>query len=299
MDLAQGVASQVALGQAYRHDQNALDQLNKYREQSVHLATPRLDTNDIQQKYNSARNTLRSTVGPNIYADLSLQAANNQAFGQQMVNLDIQQGGEETNRIMQNNVATLDIINQNRTNDVATANNNLNRAAQIQYQKEALNGQKIRDEQANIWQPLSQQFRQQFRDNLNKRQNIKQQLELDALKQKQMMEDKTGIYKDIYAIYNNSGSSKSFNDWLTTNDAAYKQYMDIQNSDDGMKYEANKRKAMYDIYSRYIPYSKNGGSVYKHKTIQEELAVNGDKMSKKAVQKMNDNLIKMLQQLLK
>ena len=116
-----------------------VDQLNKYREQSVHLATPRLDTNDIQQKYNSARNTLRSTVGPNIYADLSLQAANNQAFGQQMVNLDMQQGGEETNRIMQNNAATLDIINQNRTNDVATANSNLKQAqgkqvGKIQYE---------------------------------------------------------------------------------------------------------------------------------------------------------------------
>ena len=114
-----------------------------------------------------------------------------------------------------------------------------------------------------------------------------------------MMEDKTGIYKDIYTMYDQSGSSKSFNDWLTTNDAAYKQYMDIQNSQTGMEYEAKKRKAMYDIYNRYIPYSKNGGSVYKHKTVQEELAINGDKMSKKAVQKMNDNLIKMLKQLLK
>lgn len=50
---------------------------------------------------------------------------------------------------------------------------------------------------------------------------------------------------------------------------------------------------------KYLPYSKNGGNIYKRKTTQEEIAINADKMSKKAVQKMNNNLMKMLLQLLK
>ena len=73
-------------------------------------------------------------------------------------------------------------------------------------------GQKIRDEQANIWQPISQQFRQQFRDIANKKANIQQQIELDDLQQRQLLNDRTGIYKDIYEMYDKSGSSKEFFD---------------------------------------------------------------------------------------
>ena len=175
----------------------------------------------------------------------------------------------------------------------------MDRATQLDYQTEALKSQKIRDEQANIWQPISQQFRQQFRDIANKKANIQQQIELDDLQQRQLLNDRTGIYKDIYEMYDKSGSSKEFFDWLSTNDAAYKEYLKKRDSEEGRKYEANKRKERYNIYSKYLTYSKNGGSIYKHKTIQEEIAVNADKMSKKAVQKMNDNLMKMLQQLLK
>ena len=299
LDLAQGIGSQIALNKAYQYDQNAIDTLKNYREQAVRLTAPTLDISDISNKYNTARNTLKSSIGPNTYTDLALQSANNQAYGQQLVNLDMQEGGEKSNRIMQNAAETNAIINQNISNSVNTANRNLDRATQLDYQTEALKGQKIRDEQANIWQPLSQQFRQQFRDITNRKASIQQQIDLDDLQQQQLLADKTGIYKDIYEMYDKSGSSKEFFDWLSSNDAAYKAYLKIRNSDEGRKYEATKRKKRYDIYSKYIPYSKKGGSVYKHKTVQEEVAINADKMSKKAVQKMSDNLMKTLLQLLK
>ena len=299
LDLAQGISSQIALNKAYQHDENAINNLKNYREQTVRLTAPTLDMNDISNKYNTARNTLKSSISPNTYTDLALQSANNQAYGQQLVNLDMQEGSEKSNRIMQNNAETNTITNQNISNAINTANHNLDRATQLDYQTEALKSQKIRDEQANIWQPLSQQFRQQFRDIANKKANIQQQIELDDLQQRQLLNDRTGIYKDIYEMYDKSGSSKEFFDWLATNDAAYKEYLKKRDSEEGRKYEANKRKERYDIYSKYLTYSKNGGSIYKHKTIQEEIAVNADKMSKKAVQKMNDNLMKMLQQLLK
>lgn len=299
VDLAQGISSQIALNKAYQHDQNAINTLKNYKEQAVRFAAPTLDMNDISHKYNTARNTLKSSVGPNIYADLVLQSANNQAYGQQLVNLDMQEGGEKSNRIMQDKAETNAITNQNISNSVGTANRNFDRAIQLDYQTEALKGQKIRDEQANIWQPLSQQFRQQFRDITNKKASIQQQLELADLQQLQLLRDKTGIYKSIYEMYNKSGSSKGFFDWLANNGAAYKKYLEIRDSEDGRKYEAEKRKEKYDIYNKYISYSKNGGNIDKHKTIQEEIAVNADKMSKKAVQKMNDNLMKMLLQLLK
>ena len=295
-DLAQGFGSQLALDEAYKHDSNAINALKKYKEQAVHLNTPTLDMNDISHKYNTARNTLNSFIGPNIYTDLALKSANDQVYGQQLVNLDMQEGIEKSKRIMQNKAEVNNITNQNITNAISAANRNLDRNTQLDYQDEALKGQKIRDEQANIWQPLSQQFRQQFRDTSNKKAAIQQQIDLDDLQQRQLLEDKTGIYKEVYEMYNKSGSSKTFFDWLVSNDAAYKRYLEIRDSDKGIKREATKRKERYDIYNKYL---KSGGSINKRKTIQEEIAINGDKMSKKAVQKMNDNLTKILLQLLK
>ena len=296
LDLAQGFGSQIALDEAYKHDSGAINALKKYREQAVHLNTPTLDMNDISHKYNTARNTLNSFIGSNIYTDLALKSANDQVYGQQLVNLDMQEGSEKSNRIMQNKAKVNDITNQNITNAIGAANRNLDRDTKLDYQNEALRGQKIRDEQANIWQPLSQQFRQQFRDTSNKKTAIQQQIDLDDLQQRQLLEDKTGIYKEVYEMYNKSGSSKTFFDWLVSNDAAYKRYLEIRDSDKGIKREATKRKERYDIYNKYL---KSGGSINKHKTVQEEIAINGDKMSKKAVQKMNDNLTKILLQLLK
>lgn len=296
LDLAQGFGSQIALDEAYKHDSGAINALKKYREQAVHLNTPTLDMNDISHKYNTARNTLNSFIGSNIYTDLALKSANDQVYGQQLVNLDMQEGSEKSNRIMQNKAKVNDITNQNITNAIGAANRNLDRNTKLDYQNEALRGQKIRDEQANIWQPLSQQFRQQFRDTSNKKTAIQQQIDLDDLQQRQLLEDKTGIYKEVYEMYNKSGSSKTFFDWLVSNDAAYKRYLEIRDSDKGIKREATKRKERYDIYNKYL---KSGGSINKHKTVQEEIAINGDKMSKKAVQKMNDNLTKILLQLLK
>ena len=212
LDLAQGISSQIALNKAYQHDENAINNLKNYREQTVRLTAPTLNMSDISNKYNTARNTLKSSISPNIYTDLALQSANNQAYGQQLVNLDMQEGSEKSNRIMQNNAETNAIINQNISNSINTANHNLDRATQLNYQTEALKSQKIRDEQANIWQPLSQQFRQQFRDITNKKANIQQQIELDDLQQRQLLNDRTGIYKDIYEMYDKSESSKEFFD---------------------------------------------------------------------------------------
>ena len=131
---------------------------------------------------------------------------------------------------------------------------------------------------------------------INKKAAIQQQIDLDDLQQRQLLDDKTGIYKEVYEMYDKSGSPKTFFDWLTSNDVAYKRYLEIRDSEKGMKREAAKRKERYDIYNKYL---KSGGSIDKRKTVQEEIAINNNKMSKEAVQKMNDNLTKILLQLLK
>ena len=150
VDLAQGIGSQIALNEAYKHDVDAINALKKYREQAVRFNAPTLDINDISHKYNTARNTLKSSIGPNTSTDLTLQSAKDQAYGQALVNLDMQEGSEKSNRIMQNKAEYDDIANQNIANAIGTANRNLDRATQLNYQTEALKGQKIRDEQANV-----------------------------------------------------------------------------------------------------------------------------------------------------
>ena len=124
LDLAEAIISQNKLNKAYEYDQNAIKALKNYREQAVHLSAPTLDINDISHKYNTARNTLKSSIGPNTYADLALQEAVNQNYGQQLVNLDMQEGNEISNRVAQNRAETLNLTNQNRANETTTANNN-------------------------------------------------------------------------------------------------------------------------------------------------------------------------------
>ena len=124
-DFADFIASSARLNKAYNYEREGINALKRYREQPVIYTTPTLDTSDISQKYNTARNTLKSTIGPNTYADLALQEAVNQNYGQQLVNLDMQEGSEISNRIAQNRAETLNLTNQNRANETTTANNNL------------------------------------------------------------------------------------------------------------------------------------------------------------------------------
>ena len=70
---------------------------------------------------------------------------------------------------------------------------------------------------------------------INKKASIQQQIELDDLQQRQLLDDKTGIYKEVYEMYNKSGSPKTFFDWLASNDVAYKRYLEIRDSEKGMK----------------------------------------------------------------
>lgn len=123
-DFADFIASSARLNKAYNYEREGINALKRYREQPVIYATPTLDTSDISQKYNTVRNTLKSSIGPNTYADLALQEAVNQNYGQQLVNLDMQEGNEISNRVAQNRAETLNLTNQNRVNETTTANNN-------------------------------------------------------------------------------------------------------------------------------------------------------------------------------
>ena len=298
-DFADFIASSARLNKVYDYEREGINALKRYREQPVIYTTPTLDTSDISQKYNTVRNTLKSSIGPNTYADLALQEAVNQNYGQQLVNLDMQEGNEISNRVAQNRAETLNLTNQNRANKTTTANNNLKWDATQNYQSKKLNSLEISDWSANIGQPYSYQKRQQLRNINNKQANIQQQIELNDLQQQQLLQDKTGIYKEVYDMWERSGSSKGFFDWLASNDAAYNRYLQIRNSEEGMKYEAEKRKEQLDIHNKYLSYSKKGGTIYKRKSPLEEIAINSDKLSKKAVQKMSDNLVKLLLQSLK
>lgn len=195
LDFGEAIRSQVQLNKAYKQDERALRGLKDYSVQASQ--SPLLDFNasPYLQDYVNTKNTYLSALGPNTYADLGLSMANNQATAQTLGKLSSQTGANISNAVYQNDVNNNAIMAQNEKNRIDTANANSQYQTQINYQIDALKAQKTRDQNANIWAPISNQFRQNMRTNINRNSQLMSQFELqklnDELKQHQMLATKT------------------------------------------------------------------------------------------------------------
>ena len=310
LDLGEAIRSQVQLNKAYKQDEKALRGLKDYSVQASQ--SPLLDFNasPYLQDYINTKNTYLSALGPNTYADLGLSAANNQATAQALGKLSSQTGANISNAVYQNDVNNNAIMAQNEKNRIDAANTNSQYQTQINYQIDALKAQKTRDQNANIWAPISNQFRQNMRTNINRASQLSAQFELqklnDELKQQQMLATKA--LRDEWRAKFDKGEYKgSFDDYVVSDEIINQRYRDLLNTE---KNPDDTYKTTFGKYynDTYLPARrktllgnslalKSGGTVKR--TVQEEIAINADKMSKKAVEKMSDNLMKLLQQLLK
>ena len=86
--------------------------------------------------------------------------------------------------------------------------------------------------------------------------------------------------------YRQSGSQLSFSEWLQQNG-----FMD-----EYRKQLEDYKKASINIGKKYVDYWAKGG---KTRSVNETLVIQGDASAKKAVQKMNVDLTKMLLKLMK
>ena len=310
LDLGEAIRSQVQLNKAYKQDEKALRGLKDYSVQASQ--SPLLDFNasPYLQDYINTKNTYLSALGPNTYADLGLSVANNQATAQTLGKLSSQTGANISNAVYQNDVNNNAIMAQNEKNRIDAANANSQYQTQINYQIDALKAQKTRDQNANIWAPISNQFRQNMRTNINRANQLSSQFELqklnDELKQQQMLATKA-LRDEWRAKFDKGDYKGSFDDYVVSDEIINQRYRDLLNTEknpDGT-YKTTFGKYYNDTYlpahrKTLLSNSlalKSGGTVKR--TVQEEIAINADKMSKKAVEKMSDNLMKLLQQLLK
>lgn len=311
LDLGEAIRSQAEMNQAYKQDAKALAGLKNYSLQAAQSSLMDFNASPYLQDYVNTKNTYLSNLGPNTYSDLGLSAANNQATAQALGKLSSQLGTNISSAVYQNDVNNNALMNQNEKNRIDAANSNLQYQTQINYQIDALKAQKTRDQNANIWAPISNQFRQNMRSNINRANQLSAQFDLqklsDDLKQQQAVATQS-LKNEWRTKFDNGEFKGSFDDYVVSNEIINQRYKDLLNTEkdtlgnyktDFGKYYNETYLPKYEaaLRAKASLSLKSGGTV--EKTVQEEIATNADKMSKKAVEKMSDNLMKLLQQLLK
>lgn len=137
------------------------------------LTGPSYNFSDIQRKYNLAKEPLLTNkfVSNDNFANLAYKLG----LSESLKNLNMQQGAEESARVMQTDEQRRNVDNQNTVYRAQTANEKSNYITQLESRDPMLRVQARDFLHANILGPLGQQFGQQIRDE----QNLRNQLLLE------------------------------------------------------------------------------------------------------------------------
>ena len=102
--------------------------------------------------------------------------------------------------------------------------------------------------------------------------------------------------------FNKDNTIGTFETWIASNPALKQQYEDALNPLTNFKSQQAKYDAAIEQALREKQH-RNAGFLYKKggniRPVEDRIAENADKEARRAVQKMSDNLFKMLQQLIK
>lgn len=174
--------------------------------------------------------------------------------------------------------------------------------SELNYQEDALKSEALNRIFANVINPLGQQFSQQGRDSQEKLADLmynKDMVDLDLKRQNRIKTALiSGNYKSQWDALSQADKNLYSNDielWMMSKyPDAYKSIYAKTDLD---------RQNEYDLAKRYassggprILYNKRGGYI---RPAQEQIAIDSAKAAKRSVDKLSDNLAKLLQQLLR
>ena len=279
MDLSSALIQNKEISRSYKDLHKAVDAQKNISIQVPKLQSVGIDTSPITQKYESAREPYRNIKTINSDADLNV--ATNLGVAQQLSALNKQEGTELSSAISQNRITQQNFLNQQAQLETEAANKRSQYYAGLEATDHQLDAEERQNKWANIWNVYSQSVRQRYRNaadtltNLNKAADL-QETQLD-------FENKINHLQDQYR---QSGSQLSFSEWLQQNG-----FMD-----EYRKQLEDYKKASINIGKKYVDYWAKGG---KTRSVNETLVIQGDASAKKAVQKMNVDLTKMLLKLMK
>lgn len=230
----------------------------------------------------------------------------NLAKSQQLSDVIGQKNAAKTQRINQIDEQNRQVDATNAINRANTANEKSSYFTQLEQQDKMLDSLALNRLFSEVINPVGYQFSQQDRDAYNQNADLKFNQAVDKAR-----EDRTtaiNALSDIVALkneYNSDDTRKniSFEDWLELDASRIKRYTDaINNSNVNSTYNnaiAAAQALRSKQYGSSILYAKKGGSTRRERTPIEQMAINADLQAKKSTAKLSDNLMRMLQQLLK
>ena len=216
----------------------------------------------------------------------------------------------QKNAEISQNKYTIDMQNKqiDDANEQARVNTAMEKSAyhtQLNYQDEMLDSEALNRLYANVINPLGQQFSQQGRTAQNMRNQQVYQNELKKIDRQQTI--------NIQSKLANTGYQNKWNQLTTDEKAKYAN--DIENYvysispedwksiyDNSLLTDRLTMKALnnYTKSLGAMSFYKSGGKTgTKIRSVQEQIAIDGDRHAKKSTAKLSDNLMRMLQQLLK
>ena len=302
-DFANMLAQTIAMKNSYKRQENGIDELKKRQFITPQLTTPVLNLDPIYRKYAAASDQLRKAIPTS--SDMMMNLAGNLAVSEKQANLEQQKGAEISAGINSYNTQLNEILNKQRMLDADTANQRSQYITGLNSQKEMLKAQQIEDWWANIGNTYFQGIRQRLWDNQEEESNLQFQKAMQAANSQLALDKEAAISRlrsQYKTEFNKDNTIGTFETWIASNPALKQQYEDALNPLTNFK----SQQAKYDTAIEQALREKqrrNAGFLYKKggniRPIENRIAENADKEARRAVQKMSDNLFKMLQQLIK
>jgi len=298
-DILRGAVTASSIYKDRDIQRDALKYLKMRQFQTPQIDKIRYNFSDIEQGYEGQRRPLLESryVTSDSRDDLAFKL--NRA--QQLSNLETQKNAAISQRMTAIDDQNRQIESTNEAQRVNTANQKSQYLTGLEYQDRMLDSQALNALHAQVINPLGQQFSQQGRDAFNKRLDTQYKLDIeDATK----LEDNR-----ISTALRNQGFIDKWNALTTAEKANYSDIGDYVYSLDPEAYKniyiksPGYRRAIQNAVDRYtnasgarVFYSKSGGKI---RDAQEQIAIDSNREAKKALAKLSDNLMRMLQQLTK
>lgn len=302
-DFSNMVAQTYAKNKSYDLQHQSLNELKRRQFITPQLIAPTLHTGHIDRKYNAASDQLRRFIPTS--PDMAMNLAGNLAIAEKQSDLEMQKGAELSNAINVYNSQLNETLNKQQMLNSETANEKSQYMTGFNSQGKMLDAQHIEDWWASIGNTYFQGIRQRLWDNQEESANVQYQKALQEANSQLALDKEAAIsslrneYKSAYSKDSNIGT---FETWIASNPALKARYEEALNPLTNFKLQQEKYNDAVEKAIREKQrinagfFYKKGGSI---RPIEERIAENADKEARRAVQKMSDNLFKILQQLIK
>ncbi len=304
MDLGSMISNVAAVNSVYKDKQKANNALY-----SVKFDTPRLEG----QRFSTASIDNSTRLAENPYRDIQFNSSdvNSNMAGElqradKISNIEQQKGDNITRYVDSWNAQDVERINKQRSLDTQAANQKSQYFANVRSRGAELDASQKQEQWVNNVNPYMYQVRQNYRDAWNKKNDLAQTYEINDLQSKYNDELDKLLHTQFDSAYeaDTTENKAEFDNWILS-DANRTAYTNFMNSPIVKQLQNKYKKSIYDTNQRYVTRPaqtfsfKQGGKTSIKADPLAQMAIQGDREAKRAVQIATQHLNRMLEKLMK